>query len=151
MQYSSYESLFADLQKQINASLVEDVVPVVKETMQAEVQNTVYSVYEPSVYQRRLYNGGLMDEKNYHSELIADGTVAITNDTPINDAYGGSNSMSLTEQVITGQGYDYQGSGTGAYLQPRDFISATEEDLVASGLHVTALKAGLAKRGFEVK
>ena len=150
-EYSSYEALFAALQQSINETMIDEVATAAKDTMQAEIQNTVYSVYEPKVYQRRYDNGGLIDAANMKSELIADGTVAITNETPINDAYGGSDSPSLAEQIITGQGYTYQGYGAGAYLQPRDFISATEDDLNSTGAHVEALKVGLTKRGFEVK
>ena len=150
-EYSSYEALFAALQQSINETMVDEVATVAKETMQAEIQDVVYGVYTPKVYERRYDNGGLIDEENYHSELVADGTVAITNDTPINSAYGGDDSTSLTEQIITGQGYTYQGYGSGAYLQPRDFIAATEDDLIQTGAHVEALKVGLSKRGFEVK
>ena len=150
-EYSSYEALFAALQQSINETMVDEVATSAKETMQAEIQDVVYGVYTPKVYERRYDNGGLIDEENYHSELVADGTVAITNDTPINDVYGGTEPPSLAEQIITGQGYNYQGYGSGAYLQPRDFISATEEALIQTGAHVEALKTGLTKRGFEVK
>lgn len=148
--YTSLEALFIDLQKKINESLVEDVAPVVKSIMGDEVQNTVYSVYQPKMYERRFNDGGLLDEENYHAELIENGTVAITNDTPINDIYGGDDSMSLTQQVIEGVGYTY-GNGTEPYAQPRDFMEATREDLHQTNAHVEALKTGLKKRGFEVK
>lgn len=148
--FESLEALFASLQQSVNESLVEDVVPVVKDVMQAEVQNTVYSAYQPKVYPRRYENGGLIDEDNYHAELVENGTVAITNDTPINGIYGGDDSMSLTEQIIEGKGYTY-GNGTEPYAQPRDFMEATREDLRQTNAHVEALKVGLAKRGFEVK
>ena len=148
--YSSLTELFASLQQSINETMVDEVATVAKETMQAEVQNTVYSVYNPKMYERRYDQGGLIDEENYHAELVADGTVAITNDTPINEVYGGDDSMSLTEQIIEGKGYNY-GNGSEPYAQPRDFISATEEDLIKTGAHVEALKVGLSKRGFEVK
>lgn len=148
--FTSLEALFASLQQDINESLVKDVVPVVEETMQAEVQNTVYSVYQPKMYDRRLNDGGLLDMGNYHSKLIEDGTVTITNDTPINEIYGGDDSMSLTEQIIEGKGYIY-GDGTEPYAQPRDFMEATREDLRQTNAHVEALKAGLSKRGYEIK
>lgn len=148
--YSSLTELFASLQQSINETMVDEVATVVKETMQAEVQNTVYSVYNPKVYERRYDQGGLIDEENYHAELVADGTVAITNDTSINEVYGGDDSMSLTEQIIEGKGYNY-GNGSEPYAQPRDFIDATKEDLIQTGAHVEALKVGLSKRGFEVK
>lgn len=148
--YTSLEALFKDLQKKINESLVDDVAPVVKSAMSDEVQNTVYSVYQPKIYERRFNDGGLLDEENYHTELVADGTVAITNDTPINDIYGGDDSMSLTEQVIEGKGYGY-GNGTEPYAQPRDFMEATREDLRQTNAHISAMINGLRKRGFEVK
>jgi hypothetical protein len=148
--FTSLEALFTSLQQDINESLVKDVAPVVEETMQAEVQNTVYSVYQPKMYDRRLNDGGLLDMGNYHSKLIEDGTVAITNDTPINEIYGGDDSMSLTEQIIEGKGYIY-GDGTEPYAQPRDFMEAAREDLRQTNAHVEALKAGLSKRGYEIK
>jgi len=152
MQYTSLEALFRDLQKQVNESLLEDVAPVVKDVMRDNILNTVYSAYKPVIYNRRYNEGGLLDNENIHSELISDGTISITNETPVNAAYGGDDSaMSLTEQIIEGKGYDYQGDGTGAYLEPRDFMEDTREELRKTGDHVTALKKGLIKRGFEVK
>jgi len=150
-QYSSYEALLADLQKQVNETLVEDVAPVVKDVMRDNILNTVYSAYKPVKYIRRYNDGGLIDNENIHSELVSDGTISITNDTPVNEEYGGDDStMSLTEQIIEGKGYNYNLEGA-AYLEPRDFMEDTREELRQTGDHVEALKNGLRKKGFEVK
>jgi len=150
-QYTSFETLLADLQKQVNKSLVEDVAPVVKDVMRDNILSTVYSAYKPVKYIRRYNDGGLLDNENIHSELVSDGTISITNDTPINEEYDGDDStMSLTEQIIEGKGYSYNLEGA-AYLESRDFMEDTREELRQTGDHVEALKNGLRKKGFEVK
>ena len=150
-EFTSIEALFASLQKQVNESLVEDVVPVVKDVLRENISSTVYSAYSPKMYARRYNEGGLLDNENIHSKLVSDGTISITNDTPVNENYGGDDStMSLTEQIIEGKGYNYILEGA-AYLEPRDFMEATREELIQTGDHISALKNGLRKKGFEVK
>lgn len=143
--FSSLKEMEKYIQDEINKSLKNDVAPVVKEVMSAEVQNTVYSVYEPKMYKRRYNNGGLMSENNMNDTLIKDGVIAVSNDTPFNGKnYSGK---TLTEVVVTGEGYTYDYPYE--YNQPRDFIEATRKDLIQTQAHTKALVNGLKKSGVE--
>ena len=143
--FSSLKEMEKYIQDKINQSLKDDVAPVVKEIMSAEVQNTVYSVYEPKRYERRYDNGGLMSENNMKAIPIKDGVIAISNETPFNGKnYSGK---SLTEVVVTGEGYTYDYPYE--YNQPRDFIEATREDLIQTQAHTKALINGLKKSGIK--
>lgn len=154
--YTSLEALFMDLQKKINESLVDEVKDVAIETLESEEQNSVYGAYNnPDMqYKRRYSNDGLLDERNIDAKLIADGVLRIQNNAPVNEEYNlGQSDMSLAEMIVKGIGYDYplNGNRDYPYSQPRDFISATEEDLRQTNAHISAMINGLRKRGFEVK
>lgn len=150
--YKNFDEALKDIQLKINESLKNEVGQAVKETMSSEIDNTVYSVYKPLEYERRHMNGGLSDMDNMEVELVKNGTITVTNNTPVNEDYSLHYSdNSLTEMIITGTEYDYTGDGTGAYLEPRDFIEETKKDLVKTNYHVEALKNGLKKRGLIVK
>ena len=87
-----------------------------------------------------------MSEENMNAVLVKDGVIAVSNDTP----FKGENDSgkSLTEVVVTGQGYTYDYPYT--YNQPRDFIEATREDLIKTQAHVKALTDGLRKSGIKI-
>ena len=154
--FNSYESLFAAIQVAVNDTLGDEVAETAVEVLETEEQNTVYGAYNnPDMqYKRRLADGGLLDRSNISAHLISDGVLQIQNNTPVNEEYNlGNNDMSLAEMIVEGTGYDYplNGNRDYPYAQPRDFIGATEDDLVKTGAHIDAMKRGLRNRGFEVK
>ena len=143
--FSSLKEMEKYIQDEINKSLKNDVAPVVKEVMSAEVQNTVYSVYEPKRYERRYDNYGLGDTRNMEFPKVENGKLEVSNNTPFKGKnYSGK---SLTEVVVTGEGYTYDYPYE--YNQPRDFIEATREDLIQTQAHTKALVNGLKKSGIK--
>lgn len=148
--FDNLDSLLAHVQKQIDDTMVDEVADAVVDTMKAEIQNTVYGVYQPHVYNRRFDNGGLLDENNIKVTPVKN-EIEVKNVTPVNTAYGysGSSSDLLDEIIVSGSGYTYDNGG--AYLKPRDFYAETIMDLKLKGNHTTALKKGLKKRGIDTK
>lgn len=142
-EFNNLKELQSFLKSKINKSLIENVSPVVKETMHDSVDSIVYLEYSPVVYERRMDKGGLSDISIMDDELISDGVLSVSNGQP----------DSLVETVITGEGYTYHPwNGTrGAYEKPRDFISNTVETLKKTKRHVNALRDGLKKQGINVK
>jgi len=153
MNFNNLDDIEAYITRQINNGLKNEVARVVKDTMADEIQTTVYGVYSPIMYERRYGNGGLSDERNMRDELVSDGVLAVSNETPLNDRYGSSYSRkSLSEIVISGEGYMYHSQyGNNGYEQPRDFIDATIRSLQSTGAHVEALKNALRKAGIDAR
>ena len=112
----------------------------------SQIQEKVYGVYNPEVYERRYGNGGLMDEENIKGE-VKKGDLTVENKTPPNPEArdGATVDKNLIEVIETGIGYDYDNPGA------RPFIDATIQALRASGAIVNALKIGLEKQGIKVK
>ena len=159
--FKSIKEMQAYLKKSINTSLVEDVAPIVKETMSAEIQNSVYTEYpNPHMYKRRLDEGGLIDERNMNIDesLISSGILSITNNTPFDDRYDTFNTGNgLAGLIEFGDGYkgnyyDYTNyDGDNSYKEPRPFIENSRETLRQTKVHVKALKKGLRESGIKVE
>lgn len=132
------------LQKHINDALQDEVTSDVKAYMSDVVQVVVYDAYKPREYIRRENNGGLSDQDNIVGEIVSEGCLEISNDTPFN----GDNPYkdTLTEVIVTGEGYNYPPK-----VGARDFIQSTKDVLENTKAHVDALKNGMKKRGFDVK
>jgi len=160
MEFKSMKDLEKYLQSQINNSLQQDVAPIVKETMSAEIQNTVYAEYpNPHMYNRRK-SGGLesVENMNIDESLINSGVLSITNDTPFDDRYDTENSGDGLAGLIEfgdgydGHTYDYTNyNGNSPYLEPRPFIQNSRDTLKQTGAHIKALKKGLKKSGINVE
>ena len=142
-EFNNLKELQSFLKSKINKSLIENVSPVVIETMNDSVDSIVYSEYSPVMYERRMDKGGLSDISIMDGELISDGVLSVSNGQPDN----------LVETVITGDGYIFHpwNGKRGAYEKPRDFISNTVETLKKTKRHVNALREGLKKQGINVK
>lgn len=140
------------LENAIEDALSDEVFEEVREVQKQHIISDVYAVYpSPYIYKRRGDEGGLADDDNIGS-IVADKTLIMYNDTPKNDAYGINDiDKSLTEIIITGEGYMYRGHGTGAYLKPRDFVENTKQDLIQNKQHIKAMKQGLKNKGIDVK
>jgi hypothetical protein len=150
MKFNNFSDIEKHLQGQLNAVLQDEVSEVIKDEMKTQIYEEVYSVYNPKMYHRRYGNGGLGDEQNIQATLVNDGVLAVENIAPFN----GSNSSgkSLAGVIVSGSGYNFGSkSGNLGYEQPRDFVSATRNSLLDKGAHIRALKAGLKKRGIDIK
>lgn len=147
--YKNFDELLAYLQKAVNDTLENEVADTVKQCMEQAIDVEVYSVYTPIKYDRRGDAGGLGDTGNINAALIEDGLLQVTNDTPLNNTYGINQSgKTLTEIVVTGEGYMYAFDPNAAYLDPRDFIGLTKRMLDEGKLAEVAVNKGLKRYGF---
>lgn len=135
----------------IEDSLAEEVADIVCDIQLEHIQTDVYNAYSPVIYSRRGDEGGLGDRSNI-DVLVSDKELVIENNTSKDERYGiNPTDKSLTEIIVTGDGYMFTGKGDGAYLQPRDFIGNTKEDLRQNKQHIKAMKKGLKRNGMNVK
>lgn len=135
------DKLFAELQKRINIAQTTDVAAAVREEMKDQIEQEVYSVYDPKVYERKKDNGGLTDDENIDSYLTDATTLVVESNRFDGD-------KNVGETIVTGDGYDYSFPYSG---RPRDYIEATRDSLEVTGAHVDALKHGLKRQKLDVK
>lgn len=148
MEFDNLSDLFKTIEKDIKAITRNEVSEIIKDTMVAEIQNTVYAPYVPTYYYRRYTNGGLSDKHNMKTRLIRDG-IEVVNHTPLHTAYGRNPvSKTLAEIIVSGEGYMFHNGGE--YENKRDFISATWQDL-SSGIAIDTVKQALKKRGYHAE
>lgn len=156
---SALATVTKQLQKAVDASLLEEVTNAVKVAEVNSVVDYVYSRPTSGAYHRRYASGGLGSVENLHERLDGSGVLVVTNDTPFNpflngrdenkgiSANSGNGLAGLVNYGDGWNGYEYDYSSKGA----TNFIQNTVGDLAASGDHVKALKSGLIKQGFDVK
>lgn len=138
MTFDNLNALFGYIERNIQNTLENEVSETVKDAVSQSVNTSVYAVYEPKYYIRRMDNGGLSDKNNYSVEPVQNGIV-VRNDTPLDN---GRMSPRLDEIVVL---------GLGNMPSPRDFYSEGERILQVTKAHVFALKQGLRDRGIEVE
>jgi len=148
------------LMKKIDKAMTDEVFKEVQDEEAATIFSEVYKVYTPRMYGRRGNLGGLGDPYNIEIKggSASGGVMVVVNMTEPNPAgcYGSmvTTGKNLPELVEYGHGYkyyeyDFPKKGA-AYMGPRPFTAKTIEHLKESGAHITALKAGLVRRGVKV-
>lgn len=148
--YSDIKALKADLKKDINAVLADEVFNEVRKCELEHIEQDVFSVYNPKIYQRRAV-GGIDDPDNIVGS-VQDMELTVVNTAEFNDDYGSSNHCrGLVDLINQGERrgsyyYDYPGE----FTQPRPFIDRTIEELENTDRLDSALIKGLRKRGIEV-
>jgi hypothetical protein len=146
--------------------LVNEVTAVTKKVEQKNIQATVYDAYDPIVYERRMHQGGLIDERNMEVKVIGSDTIEIKNTTPPNpkkfepkghsDVTEGTPLSGDLDKLVEGGHssgglqYEYVVPGA-AYLNPRPFTKNTINDLKENKQHVEAMKIGLKKQGLIIQ
>jgi hypothetical protein len=143
-QFKNLNELFAKIQSAISDSLLHEVTDVTRETMREQIYSTVYAVYEPTQYVRKMDEGGLSDYHNISASLIDDNTLEIRN---IRDDHNGMRDVARV--VETGVGYHYVTNSV--LTDGRPFTENTVEELKSSKAHVEAMKQGLIRNGFDVR
>ncbi|MET3505613.1 hypothetical protein [Halalkalibacter oceani] len=134
---TNLNELFAYLNNQLKNTVQNRDGEVIKETIDTaknRVDEDVYAVYDPRIYQR---TGQLREE--WEVINTANG-VAIFNSRRDGNTY-------VAEVVETGQGYSYSFPYDGV---PRPFTANTREELIKSGKLNEALKKDLRKLRFKV-
>ena len=149
--YNDIKALKADLRKDINAVLADEVFNEVRKCELEHIEEDVFSVYNPKIYQRRTV-GGINDEQNIVGS-VRDMELTVENITEFNDDYGTyTHGRGLADLINDGEHlkgcfYDYAGE----FTKPRPFIDRTVEELENSNRLDNALIKGLRKKGIDAK
>lgn len=138
MVFDNLDSLFDQIEDDVQDVLEHEVADVVKEHMKLAVNSRVYDAYTPEYYKRRMSNGGLSDIDNMEAKVEGN-TLTVRDDAPLDN---GRTDYALDEIIVNGYGNQ---------PFPRDFYAETTEWLINTGDHVGALKAGLKGMGYKVK
>lgn len=142
----SISELQEKIKDTINKALENEVSNVVKHNMQDAIQTQVYAAYSPKEYERR---GTLGSTAYMVSELVEDGVLSTTTNAPSSPSIiSGEVSDMLGHWVNYGEVSTILGAGP--WVFPRDFISATVENLNGNKEHVNALREGLNNQGIRV-
>lgn len=136
--FKNLNSLFKHIETQIQDTMLDEVAETVKENMAESIQANVYNVYMPQYYNRRFDDGGLLDKDNMEVTEIPNG-ISVRDVAPLDNK---RTDYALDEIVVEGMGY---------MPWARDFYFDTEDKLSANQEHVTALKQGLKRRGYDVE
>jgi hypothetical protein len=139
--FKSLKELLAYAEKQANSVLKKETAETVVRTMQDKIQEEIYDVYEPKVYERQGYSGGLIDRDNIEVEVLGDNRISVENIRFDGD-------REVAEIVETGLGYQYSFPYAG---KPRPFTEATRVDLASSDKLKESMKQGLFKRGIKTE
>ena len=138
---NSIKDLEKEIQKRIAQAMKSEVAPLSRKVMKEKIEEEVYSVYTPKLYERRGENGGLLDDENIVTEMIDDSTLKVQNIRSDGDRY-------VAEIVESGHGYEYEFEYAGT---PRPFTKETAEHFRDTNEHVYALYKGLKKTGLNVQ
>lgn len=133
--------LFAELQRRVNVAQTTDMALTVREEMKDQIEQVVYSVYNPKEYERDMDDGGLTDDENIDAYMTDATTLVVES-----NRFDGNRNVG--EVVVTGQGYSYKFPYNGV---ARDYVGATRDELAVTGAHAHALAKGLKKQGIQIK
>ena len=148
--YDDIDMLLNDLKADIEETLLDEVLDEVKEIELKHIEQDVFSVYSPKIYQRRS-SGGIDDPDNIVGE-VNNMELEVDNVTRFNDDYGTYNhGIGLADLINAGNSrngyfYDYPGE----FEQPRPFLENTEEEIERTNSVENALAKGLKRRGYDV-
>lgn len=129
------------IQQKISKALQQNVAPTVKRVMKEKIEEVVYSVYDPTMYERDKEHGGLLDEDNMKVTMLNDTTLSVEN-------VRSDDGRNVAEIVETGEGYEFEFPYNGI---PRPFTEATREELRSTNEHTYAFYQGLKRQGLDVK
>ncbi len=149
------------LMRRVDNAMNNEMFKAVQDEEIAAIDEAVYKVYSPAIYQRRYEYGGMADPDNI---TIAGGTahggvMAVVNVTEPNpggciDNWAVTTDKNLPELITFGHGYKgylYDFPSRYRYMYPRPFTAKTIAHLKSSKAHIAALKAGLQRQGIKVK
>ena len=149
--YDDVEELLKSLEADIEDTLMHEVLDEVKEIELRHVEEDVFDVYKPKIYERR--DSGGIDEPDNIVGTVQNMELEVENITPFASGYGTWNrGIGLTELINDGNStsgyfYDYPGK----FNQPRPFLDNTIEEIERTDDVEDALARGLNKRKWTVK
>lgn len=138
MIFKNMNDLLNCVEKDMQKVLENEVTETVKDNLIDTTNTSVYGVYSPKYYTRRMDKNGLIDRGNIEAN-VSGNVLTVHNNTPLDN---GRSDYALDEIIVYGKG-----------KQPfaRDFYGDTVARLENNGEHVEAMKNGLRKRGYKVK
>lgn len=142
--FNNYKEVEAYILLKAQSAMANTVALGVKALESKNVKEVVYSSYSPSIYDRDMDDGGLPDIDNMHHEIKNNGSaisLTVENNTKSNSDYNpyGKPTFEIAGLVEYGDKsgygtYDYpfknRDSSRYKYLQPRQFIEKTRQDLL---------------------
>lgn len=152
-QFNSLQSLYDEWKKQSTKVVEKVVVPVMKEKMSEAIIYEVYAKYTPTIYERRMEDGGLLDEDNMIHRIDIEGNkiiVTLYNNTLGNDNYKYHSNDYIDSIIVSGEGYTWENSRIANAHMPRDFYTETEK-LLEDGEVKQKIIQELIKNGIQVK
>lgn len=108
--------------------------------MKQKIEEEVYSVYSPTMYERKMDHGGLTDDANIITTPIGDNAITI-------ESHRMDGDRNVSEIVESGQGYEFDFMYNGV---ARPFTEETVEHFRDTNEHVAALAKGLIRQGLKV-
>lgn len=149
-EYDDIDMLLNDIKSDIEDVLMDEVLDEVKDIELKHVEEDVFSVYSPKIYERR-GSGGIIDPDNIVGE-VNNMQLEVDNVTQFNNGYGTFNrGVGLATLINDGERkngfyYDYDGE----FIQPRPFIDNTIDEIEKTDGIENALAIGLRKRNYDV-
>lgn len=148
--YDDVDILLKDLKSDIEDTLMDEVLDEVKNIEIEHIEQDVFSVYSPSIYERRSTDG--IDDPNNIVGEVRGLQLEVDNVAEFNNDYGTYNrGRGLADLVNDGEGksgyyYDYPGE----FERERPFIDNTIEEIQKTDSVENALAKGLKKRNYDV-
>lgn len=148
--YDNIDTLLKDLKSDIEDTLMDEVLDEVRNIEIEHVKEDVFSVYSPSIYERRSTDG-IDDPDNIIGE-VRDMQLEVDNVTEFDDGYGTYNhGIGLADLINDGERrsgfyYDYPGE----FENPRPFIDNTIEEIERTDSVENTLAKGLKKKNYDV-
>lgn len=148
--YDDIDELLNDIKSDIEEVLMDEVLDEVKDIELRHIEDDVFSVYSPKIYDRRR-SGGIDDPDNIVGE-VNNMRLSVENVTHFDDGYGTYNhGIGLADLINDGDGksgyyYDYPFEAMGA----RPFIDNAIEEIERTNDVENALERGLKRRKYDV-
>lgn len=139
--FDDLASMFKFLEQQAQSVLKQEIAKTVVKKMQKHIQEDVYDVYDPVMYERKGYNGGLIADDNIEITVVDDNTISVENIRFDGD-------REVAEIVESGMGYIFDFPYNGV---PRPFTENTRKELQETNILEIEMKKGLTRRGLDVK
>lgn len=147
--FKDIHSLCAYAQAKIDASLKEDVAPLVKDVLHNNIEADVYGRYSPVKYSRR---GALGSQENMVDELEGKGVLSVRDTASpspsvIGTPYSPADDTAFSGWINNGNVPNIFNNNDYPWMYPAGFIEDTREEL-SDGTRVReALKTGMLKQG----
>ena len=159
----SWNALMNAVKKRVEQTLKNEVFEEVRDVYQKHIDEDVYDVHSPTVYQRRDIGGGLIADENIIGD-VNDFVLAVKDIAPLNTSISNSGKQksysdtylaNIIENGLANTGHAKnlfnRDMSSEPWANPRPFTQNTINDLKTNKQHIEALKEGLKKRGIKTE